>query len=193
MDLHLEPLSEEEVNGYSHACLDQAYHKVDGILRSYGMRNIWFRHRHARAILVEAVRADCGENELERHVGELTQARIDAWFERLAKACGLPDNNGSAQHIRLAALSQRYCERWPESFLEGEPNAEAVTCLSEFRIVLSPPLERSTLGPSVLDFGTVESVTEHARTMVNRWPVLRSLLFYGSMILLGVLVYFLAR
>lgn len=193
MDIHLASLSEEDIRGYPSELLDLAYRKVDGLLRSYGMRNTWYRHLRTREILVQAIRESDGSGDLERRVGELAQASVDAWFEKLAQASGFHSGHDRLERIRLAVLHEHFCERWPESFLAGELNAEAVASLAAFRMQPSPPLERSTLGPSTLDFGTAESVAEHARTVVHRWPVLRAVLFYGVMTLLAYIIYIFAR
>ena len=142
---------------------DEAFLRVEGYLRSYGLESHVLLNHLVAAIIQEArERSAAGDARHPVAVSiDVANARIAAWFSRAGNEIDWASERGCAQ-CRLALIIADLPGRWPTIFLGPEPFPEELTsAIASFQILSGPELRLSGMAPEPLEFGLLEPRDPH--------------------------------
>jgi hypothetical protein len=137
---------------------DEAFLRVEGYLRSYGLESHTLLNQITASIIAEArERARSGDHADPVALAmEVTHSRIGAWFARSGHSVDWSDGRVRAQG-RLALIIADVPGRWANSFLSQDPLPdELVAAMASFQMLPSPELRPSNMAPEPLEFGILE-------------------------------------
>jgi hypothetical protein len=163
---------------------DEAFLRVEGYLRAYGLESHVLLNQITAAIIQEARRRiEGGEAGNPLSVAmEITQSRIGAWLSRSGQEIDWTNERTRAQG-RLALIVADLPGRWPNQFLSTEPFPEDLAAaLASFRILPAPGMRLSNMAPEPLEFGILEPGDPRLKTR-RIWVPMRAvvpwLLIFG--------------
>lgn len=197
MDLLLGPMNLSEIGAAEAAELDEAYSKVENYLRACRVSSRLHRARLTAMIVSRALerRASGGcADARPLSTTAIVEARVltDSWLAGL-----LPPRTGERNpYSREEGFVALYlCDgtiRWPHAFLAGGEEPPGFRDTLRARLVKAgPDLEVSSMVPRPLDRGILPEFAGSARDTFDRFPVLRTVLFWFIFaVLLAVLFWY---
>jgi hypothetical protein len=161
--------------------LDEAYGKVENYLRACRVSSRLHRARLTAIVVNRAVErraAAAGGPPLSTVAIEEARRLIHAWLAGL-----LPPRPGDRPHTQAEGFVALYlCDgpmRWPSAFLaSGEEPPGFLDTLRARLVKAGPDLEVSSMVPRTIDRGLLPELAESARDTFDRFPILRTLLFW---------------
>ena len=170
--------------------LDQwnaAYVRVEDYLRAHRVQNRLHQSRLVQRILVAAARQHEQRPNFDPATlaVEETDRLMDEWFGAVLGPKDLPHDRIAAEG-RVALLLADGMQRWPYAFLEKEKlPAEFLQAVKQGSISAGPDLEVSSMVPREIDLGAITEAAGETLERIERLPVLRVLLLWGTFV--GVL------
>jgi hypothetical protein len=137
---------------------DEAFLRVEGYLRSYGLESHVVLNQITYSIIAEAQACahDANAPDPVALAMEVTHSRIGAWFARSGHPIDWSDGRSRAQS-RLALIIADAPGRWANSFLSQDPlPEELVAAMASFQMLPAPDIRQSGMAPEPLEFGLLE-------------------------------------
>ena len=181
MDLLLGSLNLPKADAAGMAELDEAYGKVENYLRACRVSSRLHRARITANMVGRALErrsASGGTDTLSTLAIDEARQRIAEWLAGL-----LPPQSGDRPHTLADGFVALYlCDgpmRWPNAFLaRGEEPPGFRATLHARLVKAGPALEVSSVVPRPLDRGILPELADSARDTFDRFPILRTLLFW---------------
>jgi hypothetical protein len=163
---------------------DEAFLRVEGYLRAYGLESHVLLNQITAAIIQEArtkVLAGSADNPVAVAM-EVTHSRIGAWFAQSGQRIDWTDERIRAQG-RLALIMADLPGRWPDQFLNSAPfPSDLAAAIASVQILPAPEIEVSNMAPEPLEFGILEPGDPRLKTR-RVWVPIRAvvpwLLIFG--------------
>ncbi len=181
MDILLDSLKLPKPDPAEMAELDEAYGKVENYLRACRISSRLHRARLTAMLVNRAIerRVSTGTRQAVSTLA-IDEARllIAAWLSGL-----LPPRPGDQPYTQAEGFVALYlCDgpmRWPGAFLApGEEPPGFLDTLRARLVKAGPDLEVSSMVPRPIDRGLLPELAGSARDTFDRFPILRTLLFW---------------
>ncbi|MEM9444999.1 MAG: hypothetical protein AAGA18_06570 [Verrucomicrobiota bacterium] len=174
---------------------NNAFTRVDGILRAYGIEDRISRSHQVLKILEEA-NLYCYDDtdDLEQVAADLALKQIDATLKKIAAQLDIPPDTTQRRRLLLLLHTSKLLQRKPEYLLSAKflPQSE-VELLLQYRLTQGPDLQRSTMGNPTLDFSDIDNITHTYQQMIRFIPGAQYILASFMVIMLIYLIYLFSR
>ena len=172
-----------------------AYVRVEDYLRAHRIHSRLHQSRLIQAILERAAQrhaADPSSDPTTLAAGE-TEAWMDHWF-----AAALGENDSTDQRLaitgRVALLLTDGALKWPYSFLDTKTiPPEFSQAMQASSMQAGPDMTVSSMVPRPIDLGIITTAAGGTLERMERWPVLRTLVFWGLFLATLTTIFFLTR
>jgi hypothetical protein len=137
---------------------DEAFLRVEGYLRAYGMESPVLLNQTTAAIIRDAQeRSQAGSDQPPVALAmDATHSRIGAWFARSGWSIDWANERMRSQG-RLALIIADLPRRWPNFFLSADPLPEDLTAaMASFQILPGPEMRVSNMAPEPLEFSLLD-------------------------------------
>lgn len=158
-----------------------AYVRVEDYLRAHRIHNRLHQSRLIQQILERAARRHAADPSVSptRLVAEETSLRMTAWFGAMLGEGAVPSDR-IAVDGRVALLLCDGPQRWPYAFLdEREIPPDFRQAMRDGVIQAGPDLAVSSMVPRPIDLGPIPDVAGGTIERIEKWPILRALLWWG--------------
>lgn len=166
---------------------DSAYHRIDALLRAYGIKNAAIRGHYSQRILQEALQQKPSSEHLESYVAQITIAKIRQGVEQLATHMTTVDETVDMDNFYLALQRSKIPQMYPDVILAQETlNQQAMTLVRKhYDIQATPSIRRISMGASPLRFDSIDEVTGSTSRLLKGKPLLQILVkgLFGLLIL----------
>ncbi|MDQ8195215.1 hypothetical protein QEH59_12320 [Coraliomargarita sp. SDUM461004] len=188
----------ETINKLEHSAnADQAYGRIDALLRAYGFSHSVSRSQYCLHILDQAL-ADYNnhpEQALESLAATITLERIRTGVEKILLEAELSTESLNVEDVYLALQAARIPQDAPEIILGNSPadGARLQAIRMHYESQSKPTLRRISMGAPSLRFDTIDEVTDSTERFLQQHPLLLHTLKLTLVMSIIYLVYIFAK
>ena len=171
------------------ASWDEATQRVEAYLAAHRVAPREDLLRHVLSI-IDAARAQHASDATQPPVAvamAIATERTDRWFAGLAGAADR--DSQAASRGRLAYLVSGCAERWPGTFLSGNPPAEMIEALRTKVVQAGPAMEFRSLVRREVDYGPMEDIARETWGQFSWGHVLRAFALWVVIFFIALGVY----